>query len=302
MYESLLLLGEELGFLETVTQNLGWTELAGIGCVIAGALIFGWAFRRFALARLEAAAAKTENDVDDRLIKFVRRFYKGLLAFFVIVTTLRILEVEITPLLAGAGIVGIGVAYAAKDIIGNFLAGLVLLVDRPIKVGDRIQIDRIGSQWGSWGDVVDVGLRTTTVSNSDGVHVTYPNAKFSESVIKNFTPTEAPVRFRVRVLVDPYIDLEAALERLLEIAGRDTDVLAEPKPSAVVRSMFDEAGRYSQGVLLELRCFARDIRLRTRIRSRLLIAIAKEFPEADLRLARPVFQVESIAGSKLSLT
>ncbi len=301
MYETLLILGEELGFFETVTQNLGWTELGGIGCVIAAAFLFGWAFRRFALGRLESAAAKTENDVDDRLIRFVRRFYKGMLAFFVIVTSLKILEVEITPLLAGAGIVGIGVAYAAKDIIGNFLAGLVLLVDRPIKVGDRIQIDRIGSQWGSWGDVIDVGLRTTTVSNSDGVHVTYPNAKLSESVIKNFTPTEAPVRFRVRVLVDLSVDLEVALQRLIEIANRDSDVLSDPKPSAVARAMFDEAGSFTQGVLLELRCFATDIRLRTRIRSRLLVSIAKEFPAADLPFARPTYKVESSAPSQPNL-
>ncbi len=78
-------------------------------------------------------------------------------------------------------------------------------------------------------------------------------------------------------------------------------MLAEPKASAVVRSMFDEAGSYTQGALLELRCFAKDIRLRTRIRSRLLIAIAKEFPEADLRLARPILQIESIAGGQPSL-
>lgn len=294
MNGSLLLLAEEQSVWRTIGENLGWVQLVQISTIIALAFLFGWIFRRFVLVRLEAMAASTDNAIDDRLVRLVRRFYKGILTFAVLSALLRILEVEITPLLAGAGIVGIGVAYAAKDVIGNFLAGVVLLVDRPIKVGDRIQIDRIGDQWGGWGDVIDVGLRTTTVCNTDGVYVTYPNAQLSESVIKNFTPTESPIRFRVRVLVDPTADLAAALALLEDIAGRDHGILREPAPSALVRSMYDESGGHAhQGAVLELRSFAPDIRLRSRIRSRLLLAIADEFPKAGLPFARPILRVES---------
>ncbi|MBT3219879.1 MAG: mechanosensitive ion channel, partial [Proteobacteria bacterium] len=167
------------------------------------AVIAAWAFKRFILRRFEVMAARTDNDVDDRLLFLLRRFYNAIVAFVVLLLVLQILGIEITPLLAGAGLAGFAVAYASKDVLGNFLSGVFLLIDRPLKIGDRIMIERIGSQWGSWGDVVDVGLRTTTVKNTDGVCVTNPNAKLAESVIKNFTPEDGePVRFRVRFLVD----------------------------------------------------------------------------------------------------
>ena len=166
--------------------------------------------------------------------------------------------------------------------------GVTLLVDRPIKIGDRIQIDRIGSQWGSWGDVTDVGLRTTTVRNTDGVYVTYPNAKLSESIIKNFTHTEDPVRFRLRVLVDLDCDLERALHALEEVGRADADVLDEPAPNAVLRSLFDEdGGHLHYGALLELRSYVADIRIRTRLRSRLLVAVQRAFEKEGIAFSRP---------------
>ena len=192
-------LAKQLGKL---AERIGWHELLEISGIILGAVLFSWAFKRLVLVRFKRMAERTDNDVDDRLVYFLARFYKGILAFAVVLVVLRILKIELTPLLAGAGIIGIGIAYGAKDVIGNFLAGVFLLVDRPIKRGDRILIERIGQDWGSWGDVVDVGLRSTTVKNTDGVHVTYPNAKLAESIIKNFTPGDKPTRFRIRVLID----------------------------------------------------------------------------------------------------
>jgi len=249
--------------------------------------VLAWLFRRFVLGRIEAMAQRTDSDVDDRLVYFVRRFYGGIILFIVILVTFEALGIEITPLLAGAGIAGIAVAYAAKDILGNFLSGVFLLVDQPIKIGDRIMIERIGSQWGSWGDVMDVGLRTTTVKNTDGIYVTYPNARLADSIIKNFTSEETPTRFRVRVLVDPSSDLEACLERLVRLARAEPAVLDEPEPSAVVRALYDEDGGHMHaGALLELRCWVADIRVRTRLRSRLLLDITRAFRADGVQLAR----------------
>jgi len=269
---------DQVDLLLSAARVIGWVALA---------LVLAWLFRRFVLGRIEAMAQRTDSDVDDRLVYFVRRFYGGIILFIVILVTFEALGIEITPLLAGAGIAGIAVAYAAKDILGNFLSGVFLLVDQPIKIGDRIMIERIGSQWGSWGDVMDVGLRTTTVKNTDGIYVTYPNARLADSIIKNFTSEETPTRFRVRVLVDPSSDLEACLERLVRLARAEPAVLDEPEPSAVVRALYDEDGGHMHaGALLELRCWVADIRVRTRLRSRLLLDITRAFRADGVQLAR----------------
>ena len=278
----------DTGFLASLRESFGWTELAEIVGTVVVAFVLAFVLKRFVIRRLERLASKTDNDVDDRLVHFTSRFYKGIIAFIALIVVLRILRVEISPLLAGAGIFGIGVAYAAKDVIGNFLAGVVLLIDRPVKIGDRIQIERIGSQWGSWGDVVDVGLRTTTVRNTDGVYVTYPNAKLSESIINNFSPSHGHVRFRVRALADIHSDLHKAIDVLEQLALDHVDVIDDPAPNAVVRSIYNEDGGPSyQGALLELRCYTLDVRKRTRIRSDLLLAIPTSLAEAGVELYRP---------------
>ncbi len=271
--------------LEELIERVGWHELMEIGATILVAILGGWLFKRLVLTRFEKMAKRTDNDVDDRLVRFISRFYKGLIAFAVLIVVLQILRVRLTPLLAGAGLLGIGVAYAAKDVIGNFLAGVFLLIDQPIKLGDRILIERIGRDWGSWGDVVNIGLRTTTVKNTDGVYVTYPNAKLAESIIRNFSPTAAPVRFRTRILVAYEEDLEKALGIMEQVARDDPKVLAEPKPAALVRGLYNPSDSLTQdGALLELRCFVDDIRVRTRLRSSLLLGVKKELDKAGISL------------------
>lgn len=291
-YRALLALGqaeaetEESSIWDTI--SFGWPELIQVLGTLVFAVLLAWAFKRFILKKFKVMAAKTDNDVDDRLVYFLSRFYKGIIFFIVLLVILKILKIELTPLLAGAGILGIAVAYAAKDMIANFLSGIFLLVDQPIKIGDRILIERIGRDWGAWGDVVDVGLRTTTVKNTDGVFVTYPNANLADSVISNFTPNDDPIRFRVRLLVDYDTDIEKALELMVEVAGQDETVLDEPAPSALVRQFVDQAtGKLDFGALVELRCYVTDIRVRTRVRSRLLLAIKAIFDENAIRLARP---------------
>jgi len=273
--------------IEKLEKMLTWGALLEIGATVVVAIIVSILFKHYVLRYFERMASRTDNDVDDRLVWFVRRFYKGILVFVVLVVVLKILDIELTPLLAGAGIAGIAVAYAAQDIIGNFLSGVFLLVDRPIKIGDRIRIERIGTDWGTWGDVVDVGLRSTTVRNTDGVLVTYPNAKLAESIIKNFSPVEGRVRFRIRVMVDLNTDLEHALDTLVAAAREHSEVLDDPEPHALVWSLYEQdTGHMGHGVLLELRCFVGDIRVRSRLRSRVYLSIHKKFREEGIQLAR----------------
>jgi len=276
-------LAKQLGKL---AERIGWNEILQISGIVLVALVLGWAFKRLVLVRFQRMAERTDNDVDDRLVYFLSRFYKGLIVFAVAVVVLRILKIELTPLLAGAGIIGIGIAYGAKDVIGNFLAGVFLLLDRPIKRGDRILIESIGRDWGSWGDVVDVGLRSTTVKNTDGVYVTYPNAKLAESIIRNFSPTDDPMRFRVRVLVSYDEDVERALELMADVAKAEPGVLDKPAPYALLRSLYRQSSsRPYDGALLELRCFVEDIRVRTKLRSKLLLAVKAAFEEHDIGFA-----------------
>ncbi|MHC4944642.1 MAG: mechanosensitive ion channel family protein [Planctomycetota bacterium] len=254
------------------------------GIVVALAAIGYLLVRYFLIGRMEKLVQSTANDVDDRLVHFFRRFFGLLVLFLVLLAVLRIHEIEISPLLAGAGIAGIALALAAKELLADVLAGVFLITDRPMRVGNRVKIEYIGRDWGGWGDVVDIGLRRTAVRNTDGVIVNYPNHMLANSVITNFSAEQKPMRVRIRFLVGYDSDLdkarECATQAIEEIAG------VIPKSTEIVtRSLWDDKGGHMLGgVLMEGRYRIDDIRERTRIRSKVLESLISRLRDASITL------------------
>ena len=270
-------------------ENFGSIEKTGM--ILVGGILIHVVFRLFILRGLNKIAKATENDLDDRLVHFIRRFYALGLLFALVVMILRANDIEITPLLASAGIVGIAIGLAAKETLADILAGIFLIVDRPMRMGDRIKIERIGAHWGSWGDVVDIGLRRTQIRNTDGVIVNYPNNVLAASVITNFSYEDEPVRVRVRFQVN----FDADLDRVFELAAaaiESCEGVIEGSSDMVVRSLWDDDGGHNlRGVLVEGRYRVADVRVRTRVRSRVLMAIVKSLKGDGINFASPVVEL-----------
>jgi small-conductance mechanosensitive channel len=241
---------------------------------------------RFVVIRkLERLTANTENDFDDRFVHFLKQFLWLGAIFGGLIWVLKINGVEIGPVLAGAGIFGIAIGLAAKETLADILAGIFLIADRPIRIGDRIIIDKIGKHWGGWGDVVDIGLRRTTIRNTDGVIVNYPNAALAASTIKNFSIDPQPVRARVRFQTDYSADPQivksttiAAIEKVNGIIDGTTTV--------VIRSLWDDdQGHLLSGVLYEARYRLEDVKTRTTLRSEVLENLIRDFQSKNIPMA-----------------
>ena len=254
--------------------------------VAASVLVF-LAFRSFVSPLLKRLADSTENDLDDRLVFFFQRFFGLSLLFLLVLGILKVFDIAVTPLLASAGIVGIALGLAAKETLADILAGIFLITDRPMRIGDRIKIEHIGQHWGSWGDVVDIGLRRTKIRNTDGVVVNYPNAILANSVITNFSDEKKPIRVRVRFQVGYEADIDRVRELTLNAIHASEGVL-EDTGEVLVRSLWDDnRGHLLAGVLVEGRYRIADVRDRTKIRSRVLEAILREFRQESVSLAAP---------------
>lgn len=273
-----------------------WSHLATweqTAIAVAVAVLLHLLVRMVLLQAMLRLAASTQNDLDDRLVYFVRRFYLFLLFFAFFLVILRIHGVEITPFLASAGIVGIAIGLAAKETLSDILSGVFLIADQPIRIGDRIKVESIGRHWGGWGDVVDVGLRRTKVRNTDGVIVNYPNNVLANSIITNFSYEDEPIRVRVRFQVNYDCDLELACEVAKKAIECTEHVIAD-STNVVVRSLWDDNGGHMQsGILLEGRYRIDDVRDRTRIRSEVLIKLTKLLRENDISLAHPEVRIQS---------
>lgn len=264
------------------------------GVVLVGGFLVHLLISKVFLRGLKRVADSTENDVDDRLVHFLQRFYLIVLCFVLFLVTLKLHGIAITPFLASAGIAGIAIGMAAKETLADILAGVFLIADRPIRVGDRVKIDSIGKHWGSWGDVVDMGLRRTQIRNTDGVTVNYPNNLLANSVITNFSHEDGPIRVRVRFQLNYNTDLESACE-VAKKAIQDSAGVLPDTADVIVRSLWDEDGGHAlSGILIEGRYRIQDVRHRSRIRSGVLKNITIACQDADIALASPRVRVETV--------
>lgn len=240
----------------------------------------------------QRAADRTENDLDDRLLMFTKRFFALVLWFAVFILMLKAHGIEVTAALASAGIVGIAVGLAAKETLADILSGIFIISDQPIRIGDRVKLERIGAHWGAWGDVMDIGLRRTKIRNPDGVVVNYPNSTLATSVITNFSDQkDQPIRARIRFQVGYYEDIDKVIERAEEVINQ-VDGTIEGTAEVVVRSLWDEeSGALGSGVLMEGRYKITNVKERTRIRSRVLSNLLMSFKKHNIEFGHAIFEM-----------
>lgn len=272
----------------TYSTNVWWRDA---GIVFAGFIVHLF-IRLFLLRGMERMAAATSNDLDDRLVLFFKRFYLLVLAFLLFLLVLKNHGVEITPFLASAGIAGIAIGLAAKETLADIFAGVFLIADRPIRIGDRIKIDRIGRHWGGWGDVLEIGLRRTQIRNTDGVIVDYPNNLLANSVITNFSILDKPVRVRIRFQVNYDADIEKVIEVTKLAINEVPDVMADSADIMVRELWSDNGGHLLSGVLIEGRYLLQDVKVRTRVRSLVLRNVLKHFRNEGIHFASPEFKMQ----------
>lgn len=145
-------------------------------------------------------------------------------------------EINITPLLASAGIVTAAVALAAKDTLANFFGGVSIFLDRPYRVGDFVVVDS-----GERGEVVDIGVRSTRVQTRDDVLVTIPNAVMANAKIVNETQPAPRYRVRCKVGVSYNSDPKEVEQALLDCIKDIPEILQFPNPRVRFRAFGDSA-------------------------------------------------------------
>jgi small-conductance mechanosensitive channel len=143
--------------------------------------------------------------------------------------------VDVTALGAALGLGGLALTLAAQDTIADIIAGIIILVDRPFRIGDRIEIQEAGT----WGDVLDIGLRTTRIRTRDNRFIILPNSTIGSNQVMNYTYPDPSYRSETLLSVGYDTDLEVARRLIVEtIAGVD-GVLADRPIDALYIEMGD---------------------------------------------------------------
>jgi small-conductance mechanosensitive channel len=223
----------------TVYPEYAWVASSNLlfaGYVIVATWIVATFVDGFLRTYGNALAESTETDLDDRIIEILQKIAKYLIWFTGILYVLTIYNISITPLIAGAGVLGIAIALAAQDLFSNFFGGAVIITDQPFKVGDRVLINDI------LGDVTHIGPRSTRIITLDSDIVTIPNNKITTSVVRNFSLPSPQVRIQIPVSVAYGTDIAMMKEILLRIATnaqkeKKNIVAASPEPTVFLTKM-----------------------------------------------------------------
>jgi small-conductance mechanosensitive channel len=219
----------------------------------------------------------------DRGLQFAvgRMVYYAFLVIGLLVA-LQTSGIEVGSLTVVLGALGVGIGFGLQNLVNNFVGGLILLAERPIKVGDRIDVA------GTGGRVERIGARSTTIVTNDNITMIVPNAEFVTQRVTNWSHGDPRVRFRIPVGVAYGSDLEVVQRALVEVGAAHPAVLEEPPPTV----FFDGFGDSSLN--LELAVWSRDMAHNPRrLRSDLNFAIDAAFrrhgivipfPQRDLHL------------------
>lgn len=193
---------------------------------------------------------------------------------FVII--LQTAGIDLTALNVLAGAVGIGLGFGLQNIVNNFISGIIILFERPIKTGDRIEVGSVE------GDVVHIGGRSTTVVTNDNITIIVPNSKFITENVVNWSHNDRKVRFRIPVSVAYGSDVALVEQLLLDVATGNADVLETPAPAVRLMEFGDS------GLCFELRVWSTTlIHRRGLLTSALNFAIYRTFAEHGVDIPYP---------------
>jgi small-conductance mechanosensitive channel len=189
---------------------------------------------------------------------------------------------RITILVGG---LGVGIGFGLQNVVNNFVSGIILLFERPIQIGDTVQMGEL------MGNVKRIGLRSSTIHTWEGAEVIVPNANLVAEQLVNWTLSDRRRRIDLPVGVAYDTDPERVLSILVEVAGRHPDVLKEPETTAVFLGFGDSALNF------QLRAWTDQFESFVRIRSDLGIGIHRALADAGIAIPFPQrdLHVKSVA-------
>jgi small conductance mechanosensitive channel len=205
----------------------GLKVVGAIALLIVGRMVAG-------LLRKMTRRAMTKGDVDATLVPFLSSLVYYLALAVVVIAVLGLFGIQTTSLIAILGAAGLAVGLALQGPLSHFASGIMLLIFRPFRVGDFVEVG------GTLGTVDEIGIFTTTLTSPDNIKISVPNSQIYGNTIKNMNGHETR-RVDMVMGVSYDDDLSLAMETMRRVIQEDDRVLAEPEPQIAVAELADSS-------------------------------------------------------------
>lgn len=264
-----------------------WSRVIEWGFTIAGLQItVGRILFAAVLVYLAVTASWLARTVVSTEIARARDFERGVaesinsLLHYAVITlgvlfALGALGVELQSFAIVAGALGVGIGFGLQNVVNNFVSGLILLFERPVRVGDTVEIG------GEWGTIKKIGLRSTVVVTFTQAEMIVPNGDLISEKVTNWTLTDPTTRISVPVGVAYGSDVQKVLQILLEAARAHPSIVAEPAPLALFTGFGDSSLDF------ELRIWIGEVQERLLAKSTVLAEIDHRFREEGIEIPFP---------------
>ncbi len=214
--------------------------------------------------------------------------YSVILIGFITIFQSAGFDLSTLGLLAGA--LGVGIGFGLQNVTNNFISGIIILFERPIKVGDRIEVGDIN------GDVFSISMRSTTVITIDNISVIVPNSEFINSAVINWSHNDRRVRFKFPLGVSYNEDPARVRKLVIEVLKEHKGVLEEPAPDLWFEGYGDSSLDFNLAV------WTSDYIQRPGVfKSELYYAIFKKFREHNVEIPFPQRDLHLKSGWKEKL-
>ena len=221
--------------------------------------------------------------VEQPVAELARRWIKFSLVMLLVIFSLVATKIPLTVFAFAGGALAIGVGFGMQNLLKNFISGIILLIERPLRVGDVVDVG------GTVGVVTSIGLRSSLIRNANGIEIFIPNSTFLENDVINWTHSNREARFNVKVGVAYGCSTGKVTEILLNIAGEHAQVLKSPAPQVLLEDFGDNALIFLLNYWIDVlpgtdtRQIASDIR---RMMEKRLgeAGIAISFPQRDIHI------------------
>lgn len=204
-----------------------------------------------------------------------------------IMIALQTLGINLSALLAGGAILAVGIGFGVQNLVSNFISGILILFEQPIKKNDFVEVDSV------LGVIDEISIRSTTIRTLDNITIIMPNSKFITEKVINWTHNENKSRISIKIGVSYNSDINLVEKLLLEVANKEEFVINEPKPLVY----FNEFGDSSLNFEL-LVWVVEPIRHRF-IKSKLNFAVFNSLKSNNIEIPFPQRDIHIKSGSKI---
>ncbi|REG83157.1 mechanosensitive ion channel family protein [Marinomonas pollencensis] len=177
----------------------------------------------------------TSRHTDPNIIHLLQRLFYVIAICIITITALEIINIPVTAFAFLSGAIAIGVGFGAQNIINNFISGWILMWEKPIRIGDFLEVEN------AKGVVEEINTRSTRFRRVDGVHMLIPNSKLLENTIVNWTLVDKLMRTSVRIGVAYGSPVKKVAELMRQAAEEQEGVLTDPKVQVIFEDFGDNA-------------------------------------------------------------